>query len=142
MIPEDRKYSDSHEWGLLEGDVVTMGLTDFAVKHLSDLVYIQLPEVGEAVEQGDRLGEVESVKAVSDIGAAVSGEVIEVNSSVADSLDLITNDCYNDGWLVKIQMEDASEFENLLTPEDYTSQVEKEEEEEDDDDDDFNEDDD
>ncbi|MFH2000859.1 MAG: glycine cleavage system protein H, partial [Planctomycetota bacterium] len=67
MIPEDRKYSDSHEWGLLEGDVVTMGLSDFAVRHLSDLVYIQLPEVGDAVEQGDRLGEVESVKAVSDI---------------------------------------------------------------------------
>jgi len=129
MIPEDRKYLDSHEWALLEGNVVTVGLSDFAVKHLSDLVYIQLPEIGERVEQGERLGEVESVKAVSDINAPVSGEVVEVNSAVVERLDLITNDCYNDGWIVKIQVEDASEYQSLLSPEDYSSQLEKEEEE-------------
>lgn len=133
MIPEDRRYLDSHEWGLLEGDVVTVGLAEFAVKHLSDLVYIQLPELNEKVEQGERLGEVESVKAVSDINAPVSGEIIEVNSSVVDNLELITNDCYNDGWLVKIQLEDASEYENILTPEDYAAQLEMEEEDDDDD---------
>jgi glycine cleavage system H protein len=136
MIPEDRKFLESHEWGLLEGDIVTVGLSDFAVKHLSDLVYIQLPEVGEKVEQGERLGEIESVKAVSDINAPVSGEVVEVNSSVVENLDLIANDCYNDGWMVKIQMEDAAEFNNLLTPEDYGEQLEKEETEDDDSDDD------
>lgn len=142
MIPEDRKYLESHEWGFLEGDVITVGLADFAVKHLSDLVFIQLPEVGERVEQGERFGEVESVKAVSDINAPVSGEIIEVNGAVADSLELITNDCYNDGWMIKIQMEEAAEYENLLSPEDYAAQVEKEEEEEDDFDDDFGSDDD
>ena len=111
MIPEDRRYLESHEWGLLEGDVVTVGLSDFAVKHLSDLVFIQLPDVGDRVEQGERLGEIESVKAVSDINSPITGEIIEVNTSVADSLDLIANDCYNDGWFVKIKADDASEFE-------------------------------
>lgn len=130
MIPDNRRYLDSHEWAMMEGDVVTVGLADFAVRHLSDLVFIQLPEVGEHVEQGDCFGEVESVKAVSDINAPVSGEIIEVNSAVVDSLELITNDCYNDGWLIKIQMDDAEEYENLLSPEDYAAQVEKQEEEE------------
>jgi glycine cleavage system H protein len=129
MIPEDRRFLETHEWGLLEGDVLTVGLTDFAVRHLSDLVYVQLPELGERVEQNERFGEVESVKAVSDLNAPVSGEVIEVNTAVADAPELITNDCYNDGWIAKIQPEDSSEYENLLSPEDYAAQVEKEEEE-------------
>ncbi|MHC4941445.1 MAG: glycine cleavage system protein GcvH [Planctomycetota bacterium] len=129
MIPEDRRFLETHEWGLLEGDVLTVGLTDFAVRHLSDLVYVQLPELGERVEQNERFGEVESVKAVSDLNAPVSGEVIEVNTAVADTPELITNDCYNDGWIAKIQLEDISEYENLLNPEDYAAQVEKEEEE-------------
>jgi glycine cleavage system H protein len=129
MIPEDRRYLETHEWCLLEGEVVTVGLTDFAVRHLSDLVYVQLPEIGERVEQNERFGEVESVKAVSDLNAPVSGEVIEVNSAVADTPELITNDCYNDGWIAKIQVDDAAEYENLLNPEDYSTQVEKEEEE-------------
>lgn len=128
MIPEDRKFLESHEWALLTGEIVTVGLSDFAVKHLSDLVFIQLPEVGEKVEQGERLGEIESVKAVSDINAPVTGEVVEVNSAVVDNLDLIANDCYNDGWLVKIQMDDSAEYDNLLSPEDYATQIEKEDE--------------
>jgi glycine cleavage system H protein len=130
MIPEDKRFLESHEWGHLEGDLLVVGLSDFAVKHLSDLVYIQLPEVGEKVEQGERFGEIESVKAVSDLNAPASGEIVEVNASVVDNLDLITNDCYGEGWFVKIKMDDASEFENLLSPEDYTAQIEKEEEEE------------
>lgn len=141
MIPEDRKYLESHEWGLLEGDVVTVGLSDFAVKHLSDLVFIQLPEIGEKVEQGERLGEIESVKAVSDINAPVTGEIIEINTAVVENLDLISKDCFNDGWLVKIQMEAPSEYENLLSPEDYNAQIEKEEEDNNDDDIDIDEDD-
>lgn len=132
MIPEDRRYLESHEWAFLEGDTITVGLSDFAVKHLSDLVFIQLPEVGEKVEQGERFGEIESVKAVSDINAPMTGEIIEVNTNVVDNLELITNDCYNDGWLVKIRLEDNGEYENLMTPEDYVSQIEKEEEESDD----------
>ncbi len=132
MIPQDRKFLESHEWGRLEGEIVTVGLSEFAVKHLSDLVYIQLPEPGEKVEQGERFGEIESVKAVSDMNAPVSGEIVEVNATVADNLDLIANDCFNEGWLVKIQIEDASEFDNLLSPEDYTAQIKKEEAEEDD----------
>ena len=135
MIPENRKFLETHEWGLLVGDVITSGLSDFAVKHLSDLVFIQLPEVGEKVEQGERLGEIESVKAVSDINATMTGEVVEVNTAVVDNLELIANDCYNDGWIVKIQVEDNAEYDNLLSPKDYAAQVEKEEAEEDTDDD-------
>jgi glycine cleavage system H protein len=89
--------------------------------------------LNEKVEQGERLGEVESVKAVSDINAPVSGEIIEVNSSILENLEIITNDCYNDGWLVKIQMEDPSEFESILSPEDYAAQLEMEEDDDDDD---------
>ena len=136
MIPENRKYLESHEWALVEGDIVTAGLSDFAVKHLSDLVFIQLPEIGEKVEQGERLGEIESVKAVSDINAPVTGEIVEVNSSVVDNLDLIANDCYLEGWLVKIKMDEPSDLDNLLSPEDYTAQLEKEEEETEDNDED------
>ena len=98
---------------------------------IRSLVFIQLPEVGEKVKQGERLGEIESVKAVSDINGPVTGEVVEVNSSVVDGLDLIANDCYNDGWLVKIQMDDPSELDNLLSAEDYASQIEKEDEDDD-----------
>lgn len=142
MVPEDRRYLESHEWGLLEGEILTVGLSDFAVKHLSDLVFIQLPEVGDQVEQGERLGEIESVKAVSDINSPITGEIIEVNTAVIDNLDMIANDSYNDGWFVKIQVEDVSEFDSLLSPEDYNAQVEKEEEEDNlDDDDDFDDDD-
>ncbi len=130
MVPEDRRYLESHEWGLLEGEVLTMGLSDFAVKHLSDLVFIQLPEVGDKAEQGEHLGEIESVKAVSDILAPISGDIIEVNTAVAEELELISNDCYNEGWLVKIKASDPSEIENLLSPEEYASQLENEDEEE------------
>jgi len=131
MIPENRRYLESHEWGLLEGEILTAGLSDFAVKHLSDLVFIQLPEVGDQMEKGERLGEIESVKAVSDINSPITGEVVEINSAVVENLDLITNDCYNDGWLVKIQVEDTSEYDSLLNPEDYSAQVDKEKDEDD-----------
>ncbi len=122
-----RKFLESHEWGLLENETVTVGLSDFAVGHLSDLVFIQLPEVGDTVEQGESFGEIESVKAVSDLSSPVTGEIVEVNTAVAENLELISKDCYGEGWLIKVKPDDATELDKLLDEEAYAKQVEEEE---------------
>jgi len=122
-----RKYLESHEWALVEGDAATVGLSEFAVNHLSDLVFIQMPEVGDKVEQGESFGEIESVKAVSEINAPLSGEIAEVNETVAENLELISSDPLGDGWLVKIKIDDPSELENLLGEKEYLGQLEEEE---------------
>lgn len=134
MSDGSRKFLESHEWGLLEGDVATVGLSEFAVKHLSDLVFIQLPEPGDKVEQGESFGEIESVKAVSDLNCPVSGEVIEVNDSVIENLELISTDPLGEGWLIKVKVDDPSEFDNLISLKEYDEQIAEEEEEESDED--------
>jgi len=127
MWPQDLKYTKTHEWARVEGDVVTMGLTQFAVTHLSDLVFIDLPDAGEAVTQNESFAEVESVKAVADIYAPVSGEIIEVNQNVIDSVELISKDCYKEGWVVKIKMSDPSELDKLMDVKKYEKHAEAEE---------------
>ncbi len=114
MIPNDRRYLESHEWAKKEGGVVVVGITDFAVKHLTDLVYISLPKVGDQLAKGQRFGEIESVKAVSDLMAPVSGEVVEVNDSLTDSLDKVGTDPFGEGWIVKIRATNAAEHDQLL----------------------------
>ncbi|MGL4942343.1 MAG: glycine cleavage system protein H [Thermoguttaceae bacterium] len=99
----ERFYTTTHEWVTLSGTTATVGITDVAVELLTDLIYLQLPEVGRSVEAGSGMGEVESVKAVSDINAPVSGKVIEVNTAVADALEKLTADPFGAGWLVKIE---------------------------------------
>ena len=136
MSVENRKYLESHEWGLLSGKIVTVGLSEFAVKHLSDLVFIQLPEVGDKVEAGETFGEIESVKAVSELNAPVTGEIVEVNEAVSDNLELISSDPMGDGWMIKVQIEDMAEFDNLLEAEEYEKQVAEEDGDDDDTDDD------
>lgn len=108
------KYATSHEWVAVEGGIATVGITAFAVKLLSDLVYIDLPAKGKTVEAGDTLGEVESVKAVSDIYAPVSGEVVEVNTPLADHLEWLTESPTGKGWMVKLKLSDAGELAGLL----------------------------
>lgn len=103
------RYAKTHEWVRVEGDVAVIGITDFAVKALTDLVYVDLPNVGKKVAVGDPLGEVESVKAVSDIYAPVSGEIVEVNSPLADDLDLLSKDAFGRGWMVKLRMSSQAE---------------------------------
>jgi glycine cleavage system H protein len=103
VIPNDRQYLETHEWAKKEGDLVVLGITDFAVKHLTDLVYIKLPAVGDQMKKGDRFGEIESVKAVSDLMSPVDGEVVEVNADLVDALDRVANDPYNAGWMVKVR---------------------------------------
>jgi len=113
MRPTDRSYLDSHEWAKLDGDVATVGITDFAVEQLGELVYLDLPEVGQQLSRGESLGEVESVKAVSDINSPVDGEVIEVNSDLPDALEPLQDDALNSGWLVKVKVSGADALEGL-----------------------------
>ncbi len=108
------KYAKSHEWVAVEGDIATIGITDFAVKALTDLVYVDLPAVGGNVGVGDNCGEVESVKAVSDLYAPVSGEIVEVNEQLADNLDLLSDDAFGAGWILKIKMASPADLDNLL----------------------------
>lgn len=103
MRPTDRNYLKSHEWCKIEGNTATLGITDFAVSHLSDLVFLDLPEVGSKVTAGKSFAEIESVKAVSDIYSAVTGEVTAVNDSLPDSLDTLKDDPFKAGWMVKVK---------------------------------------
>lgn len=103
MRPTDRKYLKSHEWCKIEGDVATIGITDYAVSHLSDLVFLDLPETGTKVTAGKSFAEIESVKAVSDIYSPVTGEVIAVNESLPDRLESLKDDPWNEGWMVKVR---------------------------------------
>ncbi len=125
-VPADRKYRSSHEWAKLEGEVVTVGITDYAQHELGDVVYVELPEVGREVEAGEAVAVVESVKTASDIYAPVSGEVVEVNGALEESPERVNEDPYGEGWLFKIRPKDPSEFESLLDPDAYLKVLEEE----------------
>ena len=118
--PAELKYASSHEWVRLEGDgTVTVGISDHAQDALGDVVFVELPELGAQLAAGDEAGVVESVKAASDIYAPVGGEVVEINESLEDSPENVNSDPYSDGWFFRLQIEDPSELENLLSAEDY-----------------------
>ncbi len=108
------KYLPSHEWVFVEGDTATVGISDFAVAELTDLVFIQLPEVGRELKKGETFGEVESVKAVSDLYAPVSGTVVEVNAPLADDLTWLSEDPYTKGWMMKVKMSNPGELSSLM----------------------------
>ena len=127
MRPDDRRYLDTHEWAKLDGDLVVVGITDFAVEELSngnegDLVYCDLPDVGREIDQGETFGEIESVKAVSDLNAPLGGEIVEVNSDMMESLETLAEDPWKKGWLIKIKPTDAS-MDHLLDAEAYEKHV-------------------
>ncbi len=119
MYPEDLKYSESHEWAKMEGDVATTGLTHHAQSELGDIVYLELPDVGQKVSAGGEFGVVESVKAASELYAPLSGEVVEVNAAAAAEPSVVNRDCYGEGWLVKVRVADAAEVEKLKTAAEY-----------------------
>ena len=126
MTPDQLKYSKTHEWVAVEGDTATIGISDFAVHLLSDLTYADLPPLGKQTVQGQPFGEVESVKAVSDLYAPVSGEVIARNAALPDHLELLTQDPFGAGWMVKIRMADATELSKLLDHSAYKTHCETE----------------
>ncbi len=118
-IPEDLKYTETHEWVKVEGDIVTMGITDYAQDKLGDVVFVEAPFVGDEVLQGDVSGAVESAKAVGDLNIPVSGEVIETNENIETEPELVNNSPYEKGWIAKIKMADKDELDSLLSAEEY-----------------------
>ena len=114
IFPDDRMYTKTHEWAKQEGDLVRVGITEFAIDQLGDIVYLDLPEVGKTVAQRDVLGEIESVKAVAEFYAPVGGQIAEVSSSVLDDLDSIRRDPYGEAWMVVIEAGDLAELSSLL----------------------------
>jgi glycine cleavage system H protein len=125
-VPPELRYSKEHEWVRVEGDAATLGITDHAQEQLGDLVYLELPKVGTAVHQFEKLGEIESVKAVSDLFSPVSGGVTERNEEAVKSPELVNQDPYGRGWLVRLSLSDASEVDKLLTAEQYEALVAQE----------------
>lgn len=123
-LPEDIKYSKDHEWAKAEDDIVTIGINDYAQDQLGEIVFIEVPEVGDTLEKGDEFGTVESVKAVSEVYTPVSGKVVEVNESLEDAPENVNNSPYEDGWIIKIKAGDLSELDNLLDKTAYLKMLE------------------
>jgi glycine cleavage system H protein len=119
--PDDLRYHDQHDWARIEGDVATFGITWYAQDSLGEVVFCDPPEVGAAVQKDQSYAEVESVKAVSDVIAPLSGEIVEVNEALADAPEKINEDPYGEGWLVKVRLSDSSEAESLLRAADYVA---------------------
>ena len=127
-IPAGLRYSKEHEWVATEEEVATIGITDYAQEQLGEIVYVELPAVGDKISKDDAFGVVESVKAVSDIYAPVSGTVVEVNQELPESPEMINEDPYGDGWLVKVKVSDGVELDDLLDHEEYEELVAAEKE--------------
>ena len=127
IILRDRRYTKSDEWAKLEGDIAVVGITDYAQKKLRDIVGVELPEAGRKVRAGEAVASIESVKAAADVYAPLSGEIVEVNERLLDEPELLNHDPYGEGWMFKIKVDDPSEYEKLLTPEQYAEKIKKEE---------------
>ncbi|BEU04569.1 glycine cleavage system H protein [Agarivorans sp. OAG1] len=127
-IPAELRYASTHEWVRSEGDgVYTVGISEHAQELLGDMVFIDLPDVGDDIDAGDDCAVAESVKAASDIYAPLSGEVVEINEELEDSPEQVNSDAYGDGWMFKVKVSDESELENLLSAEDYAATIEEDE---------------
>jgi|TARA_B100001964_G_C14173792_1_gene572806 glycine cleavage system H protein len=124
--PKELKYTKEHEWVKIENDIATIGITDFAQNALTDIVFVELPEIGKTVTQNKTAATIESVKSVSDIFAPVSGEIIRINEQLKDHPEIINNDPYNKGWLFKIKLADKNELNSMISAEEYTKIIEKE----------------
>ena len=118
-FPGDLKYTKAHEWTKVDGDTVTIGITDFAQSELGDIVFVELPEVGRALSQDEVFGVAESVKTVSDLFSPVGGEVVEINTNIEDQPELVNKSPYGDGWLIKLKLADPAQVEGLMSADDY-----------------------
>jgi glycine cleavage system H protein len=124
--PDDLKYLDTHEYVRLDGEIATLGITAFAVDQLGDIVFLELPDIGDALEKGETFGSIESVKAVEDMYAPISGTVIERNDAMVESPELLSEDPYGEGWLLKVRINDADELNDALSASEYRAEVEGE----------------
>lgn len=127
MYPKDYLFTDDHEWIKVEGDVGTIGITDHAQKQLGDIVFVEVPEVDDEVEKGDEAGSIESVKAVADVFAPVSGTVVEINEELEDAPETLNQDPHGAGWLFKIKLSDKSELDDMMDTAAYEKHLEEEE---------------
>ena len=118
QVPENLRYTKEHEWGEKNGDVISVGITDFAQSSLGDIVFVELPEVGKELKQDEPFGVVESIKSVSDLYSPVAGKVIEINQELADEPEKINSSPY-ESWMLKIQIQDSNNFESMMSAEDY-----------------------
>jgi glycine cleavage system H protein len=125
-IPDDLKYSEDHQWVQVEDDMVLIGISDFAQEQLGEIIFLELPEVGDQLQSGKPYGVVESAKTVSDLYAPVSGEVVEINEELPDSPENINSSPYEDGWLIKVKLVDPTELEDLLDAASYEEMIEDE----------------
>jgi len=122
-VPSELRYEESHEWTRRDGDVLRVGITDFAQDELGDVVFVELPDVGDEVTAGDAFGVVESIKAVSDLYAPVSGEVTDRNEDLFDAPELVNQSPFDDGWMIEVELDDESELDDLLSPDEYDQQI-------------------
>ncbi|PMB46342.1 glycine cleavage system protein H [Fischerella thermalis CCMEE 5201] len=122
--PQDLRYLDTHEYVRLEGEIATIGITAFAVDQLGDVVFLELPDIGDAVTKGEKIGTIESVKAVEDLNSPVTGTVIERNEEMIESPEQIAEDPYGEGWFIKVRVNDPSEIDDALTAQEYSAEVE------------------
>lgn len=125
-MPDDLKYTKEHEWVKIEGKSATIGITDHAQTNMGDIVYVELPEEGEQVKKDDTFGVVESVKAVSDCYAPISGRVSEVNTVLTENPETINEDCYGEGWMIKVEIENKAELDQLMDQKQYADFVAEE----------------
>jgi glycine cleavage system H protein len=124
--PQDLKYLDSHEYVRLDGDIATIGISEFAVDQLGDIVFLELPEIGDAIAVGETFGTIESVKAVEELNSPVTGTVIERNDALIESPEQVADDPYGEGWFLKVRINDAAEIEDAMTADEYRALVEGE----------------
>lgn len=124
--PDDLKYLDTHEYVRLDGEIATIGITAFAVDQLGDIVFLELPEIGDALTKGESFGTIESVKAVEDLNSAITGTVVERNEALLESPENIAEDPYGEAWLLKVRIDDAGELDDALTADEYRALVEGE----------------
>jgi len=122
-IPSGLKYTKDHEWVKKDGNFVTVGITDYAQSELGDVVFVELPQVGDDVSKDDTFGSIEAVKAVADLFCPVSGKVTEINESLGDQPDIVNTDPYGQGWMVKIEMSSADDFDSLMSADDYQAHI-------------------
>ncbi|MBT9316377.1 glycine cleavage system protein GcvH [Leptothoe spongobia] len=123
--PDNLQYTDTHEYLKIDGDIITIGITEFAIDQLGDVVFLELPELGDNVEAGEKFGTIESVKAVEDLKSPVDGEVLERNDQLLDAPEQIGDDPYGDGWLIRVKADDLDKLdEDMMTAEEYAEQVE------------------
>ena len=126
MVPAELRYTKSHEWAKMDGGTVTVGITAFAAEQLGDVVFLELPAVGESVEAETPFGVIESVKAAVDLNCPVSGEVVEVNEELTDNLELLGKDSYGAAWMVKVKTDNDADYKNLMSAEEYEKFIKEE----------------